>query len=131
MPRRLLLAITLALLLLGSAHAEGDATENVAPPAFSALSNTTLTCSARLPAAVVGCFVERPVLVLGAFEVALGVDAQVALSGSQGHHLAPYLLAAYYTASWSAWAEIRLPELNGLQPLGDPDWLRLGFSLTL
>lgn len=126
--RRLLALILFVTLSLGSAQDAADEPVEVVEPATFGV---TLTCSARLPTAVVGCFVERPVLVLGNLEVAVGVDAQVALSGSQGHHLAPYLLAAYYTASWSAWAEIRLPELNGLQPLGDPDWLRLGFSLTL
>lgn len=128
---RLLLATILALTLLGSALAEGDATENVVSPTFSVLSNTTLTCSARLPAAVVGCWIERPLLVLGAFEVAIGVDAQAALTNAYRGHLAPYAVLAYYGEALSAWAEIRLPELDGLQPLGDPDWLRLGFSLTL
>ena len=127
MPRRPLLGTILALLLLGSAHAEGDATENVAP-AFSVLSNTTLTCSARLPATVVGCFVERPVLVLGAFEVAVGVDAQAALTNDYRGHLAPYAILAYYGEALSAWVELRLPELAGLHPLGDPDYLRLGLS---
>src|SRR5690606_8427440 len=131
MRRRLLLITILAPLLLGSAHAEGDATESVAPPAFSVLSNTTLSCSARLPAAVVGCFVERPVLVLGPFEVALGVDAQAAFSDAHRGHLAPYAVLAWYADTWSAWAELRLPELAGLHPLGDPDFLRLGFSLRL
>lgn len=126
--RRLLALILFVTLSLGSAQDAADEPVEVVEPATFGV---TLTCSARLPTAVVGCFVEHSVLVLGNLEVAVGVDAQVALSGSQGHHLAPYLLAAYYTASWSAWAEIRLPELNGLQPLGDPDWLRLGFSLTL
>ena len=128
MPRRLLLAITLALLLLGSAHAEGDATENVAPPAFSVLSNTTLACSARLPAAVIGCYVERPLLVLGDFELALGIDAQAALTDAYRGHLAPYAVLAYYGSALSAWVELRLPELAGLHPLGDPDYLRVGFS---
>lgn len=126
--RRLPLLVTiLALLLLGSAHAEGDATENVAP-AFSVLSNATVTCSARLPAAVVGCFAERPVLVLGDFEVALGIDAQAALTNDHRGHLAPYAVLAYYGEVLSAWVELRLPELAGLHPLGDPDYLRIGFS---
>lgn len=128
MPRRPLLGTILALLLLGSAHAEGDATESVAP-AFSVLSNTTLACSARLPTGVVGCYVERPLLVLGPVEVALGVDAQAAFSDAHRGHLAPYAVLAWYADTWSAWAELRLPELAGLHPLGDPDFLRLGFSL--
>lgn len=70
-------------------------------------------------------------LAVGAFEVALGVDAQASLTGAAQGHLAPYLIAAWYATDWSAWAEVRLPELHGLHPLGDPDWLRLGFSLRL
>lgn len=129
MPRRLLLAITLALLLLGSAHAEGDATEPIAPHAYSVLSNTTLTCSARLPAAVVGCYIERPLLVLfNTVELAIGVDAQAALTDAYRGHLAPYAVLAFYGETASAWIELRLPELAGLHPLGDPDYLRIGFS---
>lgn len=119
-PRRLLLAITLALLLLGSAHAEGEP--------GSPLANTTLACSARLPTGVVGCFVERPLLVLGPVEVALGVDAQAAFSDAHRGHLAPYAVLAYYGDALSAWVEFRLPELAGLHPIGDPDYLRFGFS---
>lgn len=129
---RRLLATLLALTLLGSALAEGegqDTTENGSvAPAFSVLSNTTLTCSARLPAAVVGCFLERPVLTLGAFEVAVGVDAQAALTDAAQGHLAPYVVAAYYGETLAAWIELRLPEIHGLHPLGDPDFLRAGFS---
>lgn len=120
MRRRLLLITILAPLLLGSAHAEGES--------GALLANTTLTCSARLPAAVVGCFVERPLLVLGPVEVALGVDAQAAFSDAHRGHLAPYAVLAWYADTWSAWAELRLPELAGLHPLGDPDYLRFGFS---
>lgn len=130
MPRRLLLAITLALLLsVSGAEGGSNNTENGSvPPAFSVLSNTTVTCSARLPAAVVGCFVERPVLVLGDFELALGIDAQAALTDAYRGHLAPYAVLAYYGEALSAWVEVRLPELAGLHPLGDPDYLRIGFS---
>lgn len=138
MPRRLtlLLITTLALTSLGSALAEGEA-EPVGNPDTIELSGNpgtfgvTLTCSARLPTAVVGCFAELPVLVLGAFEVAIGVDAQVAFTDAARGHLAPYAVISYYGDSWAAWTEIRLPELHGLQPLGDPDWLRLGFSVRL
>ncbi|MFA5567620.1 MAG: hypothetical protein WC972_03130 [Trueperaceae bacterium] len=131
MVRRLLLATILATTLIGSvAAAEGEpTTENVveAAPAFG----VTLTCSARLPTAVVGCFAERPVLVVGAFELAIGVDAQVVFSDAARGHLAPYAVLAWYGETASAWVELRLPELNGLQPIGDPDFLRLGFSLRL
>lgn len=131
MPRRprLLLAILLALTLLGSAHAGGEAPGLAPAPAFSVVANTTLTCSARLPAVVVGCYWERPVLVLGPVELAVGLDAQAALRGDfEDAHLAPYLIAAVYLDAWSAWVELRLPELAGLRPIGDPDFLRVGFS---
>lgn len=127
---RLLLATLLASTLLGSALAEGEAPAAAPPPAFSVLANSTLTCSARLPTAVVGCFLERPVLVLGALELAVGVDAQAALrAGLEDAHLAPYLIAAVYQEALSAWLEVRLPELAGLHPIGDPDYLRVGFSI--
>ena len=130
----LLLVTTLALALLGSAAAEGDGRDptdsgSVPPnPQFSVLRNTTLSCSARLPTAVVGCFIERPVLVLGPVELAVGVDAQAALRSAHSGHLAPYAVLAIYQDAWSAWLELRLPELAGLHPLGDPDYLRVGFS---
>lgn len=128
MPRRPLLAITLALLLLGSAHAEGDATENVAP-AFSVLSNTTLTCSARLPAAVIGCYVERPLLVLGSFEAAIAVDAAFAYGDPQGTYLAPMLSLAWYGETASVWVEVTLPaDALPVPHLGRGDWARIGFS---
>lgn len=125
--RRCLITIV-ALLLLGSVAAEDSSTESVVTPAAFGV---TLTCSARLPTAVVGCFVERPVLVLGAFELAIGLDAQASFTHAAQGHLAPYAVLAWYGDTASAWLEIRLPEFQGLAPLGDPDYLRLGFSLRL
>ena len=115
--RRRLLLITIVALLLSVSGAEGSsATEDVAP-SFSVLSNATLSCSARLPATVVGCFIERPLLVLfNTVELALGIDAQAAFSDAHRGHLAPYLVAAYYGDALSAWIELRLPELAGLHP---------------
>lgn len=126
-PLRLLLITILALTPLGSAQ---DADANPSPP-FSVLAGSSITCSSTWPSAVVGCFWERPVLVLGALELALGVDAQASFSDAAQGHLAPYAVLAWYGADASAWVELRLPELNGLQPLGDSDWLRVGFSVTL
>lgn len=131
---RRILATILALALAGSALADGEPSGNpgeLQPTSNSGEFGVTLTCSARLPTGVVGCFVERSVLVLGALEVAVGVDAQAAFTGAARGHVAPYALVAWYSTAWSAWAEVRLPELDGLKPLGDPDWLRLGFSLKL
>ncbi len=119
----------LALLLLGSATAEGEAPADPAP-AFSVLANTTISCSAAWPSTSVGCFWERPLLVLGAFEVALGIDAQAVLAGSlDDAHLAAYAVVAYYADTWSAWTELRLPQISGIPTIGSPDWLRAGFTL--
>ncbi len=77
-----------------------------------------------------GCWWERPLLVLGAVELAVGVDAQAVLTGSwEDAHLAPYIVAAAYLDTWAAWIELRLPELAGVPTLGSPDWLRAGFTL--
>ena len=130
--RRRLLLITIVALLLSVSGAEGaSATEDVAP-SFSVLSNATLSCSARLPATVVGCFIERPLLVLfNTVELAIGVDAQAALTNDYRGHLAPYIVAAFYGEALSAWIEVRLPELAGLHPLGDPDFIRAGFAYRI
>ena len=122
----LLLITFLATMSLASAQ---DVDASPSPP-FSVLAGSSITCSSTWPSAVVGCFWERPVLVLGALELALGVDAQATLSGSfDDMHLAPYLIAAWYGEQASAWAELRLPELSGVPVLGSPDWLRVGFTL--
>ena len=127
MRRRLLLITLLALTLFGSALADAEgATENVAPGA-SFFTNSTLTCSARLPSAVLGCFWERPIATLGPVELAVGVDAQAALRGAVGGHVAAYIVAAVYLDSWSAWVEVFTPEV--MPPIGSPDWLRTGFSI--
>lgn len=130
MPRRLrlLLATLLASALFGSASAEGDAPEPA--PAFGVLANATISCSAAWPSTTVGCFVELPVLVLGGLELAVGVDAQALLSGTlDDAHLAPYGILAYYSGTWSAWLELRLPELAPV--IGNPEYLRVGFSLRI
>ena len=125
------LLVTIVALLLSVSGAEGDTTEDVAP-SFSVLSNATLSCSARLPATVVGCFIERPLLVLfNTVELAIGVDAQAALTNDYRGHLAPYIVAAFYGEALSAWIEVRLPELAGLHPLGDPDFIRAGFAYRI
>ena len=71
-------------------------------------------------------------MVVGAVELAVGVDAQAVLTGDlEDAHLAPYLIAAAYLDTWSAWVELRLPELAGVPVLGSPDWLRVGFTLRI
>ncbi len=120
--RRLIITLA-ATTLIASATAEGDATE---PIPFSVLTNATLSCSVKAPSLIVGCYLERPVAVLGGLELAVGVDAQAALRGGDSH-LAPYGIAAYYAPTWSAWLEVMLPDL-GIPVIGAPDWLRFGFS---
>lgn len=126
-PRRLLLITILALTLFGSALAEGEATTE---PIAGFLSGSSITCSTAWPSSTTGCWWEKRVLVLGAVELAVGVDAQAVLTGGLNDaHLAPYLIAAWYGEQASAWAELRLPELSGVPVLGSPDWLRVGFTL--
>lgn len=120
----LLLITILGLTWLGSALAEGES-----DPGFSVLAGSSITCSTAWPSATVGCWWERPVLVLGDVELALGVDGQAVLTGSwDDAHLAPYMIVAWYGATASAWLEVRLPNLGGIPVLGDSDYLRLGFS---
>lgn len=131
-PRGLLIALA-ALTLLVSVNAEGDATTEPTP--FSVLANATISCSAAAPSWTVGCFVERPVFVVGPVELSIGVDAQAVLNaatpGLENAHLAPYGTLAVYQGTWSAWAEVRLPELAGVPVIGASDWLRLGFTTRL
>lgn len=130
MARRLtLLLITiLALTPLGNAQdAEGDPTTE---PVAGFLSGSSITCSTAWPSSTTGCWWEKRVLTFGDFEVAVGIDAQAALTGTlDDAHLAPYLIAAWYGEQASAWAELRLPELAGVPVLGSPDWLRVGYTL--
>lgn len=131
MLRLRLLIVTLVMMLVGSAAADDNAETLVGPhetPVFSLSRNTTLSCSARLPSGVFGCFIERPVIVLGNFEFAVGVDVQLPFRDISQSHLAPYGIFAYYADTWSAWAELRLPELAGVPVIGDADYLRIGFT---
>lgn len=127
-PHHLLLATILATTLLGSATAEGETTtEPIAAP-FSVLANTTISCSAAWPSTTVGCWIERPILVIGPLELAIALDAQVAFSSSPTY-LAPMLSLAWYGEVASAWLEATLPEgVLGLPHVGRGDWIRLGFS---
>lgn len=129
----LLLVMVLAMTVLANANdAAEPTTESIAVSPFSVLANATVSCSAAWPSSTVGCWLERPLLVLGSLELAVGVDAQAALRGGlEDAHLAPYLIAAAYLDSWSAWAEVRLPELSGIPALGAPDWLRVGFTYRI
>jgi hypothetical protein len=107
---RLLIALV-ALMLLGSAAAEG---------------NRTLTCS--VSGAVAGCLVEQPVFVLGPLEFSVGVDAQWAYDGVRTSFFAPYALVGWYASSWSVWAEFALPD-HRIPTFGKPEPWRVGFRV--
>lgn len=127
-PLRLLLATLVATMLLGSATAEGEPTTEPVAGAFRVLANTTISCSAAWPSTTVGCWIERPILVIGPLELAIALDAQVAFSSSPTY-LAPMLSLAWYGEAASVWLEVALPEgALGLPHLGRGDWARLGFS---
>lgn len=134
-PRRLLATIlaTIAIASLAAAAAQ-EPTDPLPDPAW--LAGSTISCSAGVPSWVAGCFLERPVLVLGPLEVALGVDVQgrldQLLAGSvDGSHVAPYGVLAYYGETSSAWLELRLPHLPGVPVLGAAEWARVGFSVRI
>lgn len=133
-PLRLWATILVMMLLvsgIGVAQ-EGSGPPPDPAPASSALAGVTVSCSLSAPSWLAGCWVERPVLVLGGLEVALGLDVQAALGGGVEHaHLAPYGILAYYGEDWSTWVEARLPQLAGVPVLGSPDWLSVGFTYTV
>ena len=114
-----LLTTTLVLTFGGSALA--------AEPPYPA--GYSVTCSVSLAGA--GCFVERPVFVLGAFEVAVGFDARAAWAGEARGYASPFLVAGYYTSTWSVWTEVATPGLQGIPVIGKPDWWRLGFTYRI
>ncbi len=120
--RRLLLLLIATLATTATANDNADA-----PEPFSVLTNTTLSCSAKAPSLTVGCFWERPVLVAGNLELAVGVDAQAVLTGGDAH-LAPYAIVSWFADTWSAWLEVVFPDL-GVPVIGAPDWLRVGFTM--
>lgn len=120
--RRLLLLLIATLATTATANDNADA-----PEPFSVLTNTTLSCSLRLPDPIVGCYWERPVMVVGPFEVAVGVDAQAALSRPAESIVGGYVSVAAYYPTWSAWAELHLPRVAPV--VGNPVWFRAGFSM--
>lgn len=121
MTRRLLLLLTAILATTATANDTADAEP------FSVLTNTTLSCSLRLPDPTVGCYWERPVAVLGPLEIAVGVDAQAALSRPAESIVGGYVSLAAYYPNWSAWAELHLPRVAPV--VGNPVWFRAGFSM--
>lgn len=127
MPRRRLLATTLALMLSVSGLAGADD-----PPAIENqagfLSGSTISCSTAWPSATFACWWERPVLVLGDVEVSIALDAQLVLNDTvKESYVAPMFSVAWYRQDASVWLEAALP--NGWLPVphvGRSDWLRLG-----
>lgn len=133
MTRRLL--TLLAALLFASAYAEEGVGTDPPPEAIeveavSPLAGFTIACSVGFPSTVAGCFLESPPATLGPLGVAVGVDAQTALTGA-ATHLAPYLVLSYSVDGTFAWVEAALPaEALGIPVIGRPDYLRVGFSHT-
>lgn len=130
--RRLTLLLAIALATMSPASAQDAAEPTSNPGEFSILAGSSITCSTAWPSATVGCWWERPVWVVGDVELAVGVDAQAVLTGTwDDAHLAPYLVLAAYLETWSAWLEVRLPDLGGIPVLGDSDWLRAGMTIRV
>ena len=111
-----LLLTTLALIFSGSAFAAD-------PPELSGYS---VTCSVTLRGA--GCWIERPVLVLGPLELAVGFDARASWSAWERSYASPFLVAGYYAPRWAAWLEFAIPE-SRLPAFGKPDPFRVGLTL--
>lgn len=117
--RPLVLLITiLALTLSANALAEGDTNDQL-------VMGGSLTCSVSLAGG--GCWVERPLVVVGAFEIAVGFDARAVWDGTARSYAAPYAVLGWYAREWAAWIEFWLPDV-GVPPLGKPDPFRLGFT---
>lgn len=108
---RRLFIVTVALTLFASALAEG---------------NRTLACSVSQN--VSGCWLEAPVYASGAFEVGFGIDAQLAYGAGRTSFLAPYAVLGWYAPTWSAWAELALPQ-SRFPTFGKPEPWRLGFRV--
>lgn len=93
------------------------------------LTNTTLSCSVKLPSTTLGCFWERPVWVSDALglELAIAVDAQASLRGES--YVSPMFTLAWYGPRASVWLEAAVPD--GLLPItgiGRGDWVRFGVT---
>lgn len=120
---RRLLAITM-LAMICTANADDGVSESANP--FGVLAGSTLTCSAT--SQVAGCYLERPVFTVGPVELSIGIDTQAAYAGGRTGHLAPYVGAAFYAPTWSAWLEVFMPH-SGVPIVGRADWFRVGFSM--
>lgn len=124
---------TIALALSSAGVAEEP---QAAPGEPGQLAGTTISCTLAAPSLLTGCYVERPVIVLGPVELALALDAQahltdLALGDVDTSHLAVYASVGVYEENWSAWLEVWLPRFAGVTLIGTPDWLRLGFTYTV
>lgn len=116
--RRLSITI-LVMMLLGIALAQ-DSEVDQPPP------TTTLSCSASVFSVTAACFVERPIITIGKFELAVGVDALAPFLDLEDASLAGYGVLAYYAPTWSAWVEVAIPKI--VPPLGRSDPVRFGFT---
>jgi hypothetical protein len=114
--RLLVLLITILALTFGGSAAAGS------PPELGGYS---VTCSVTLRGA--GCFVERPVMVFGSFEVSIGFDARAVWAGGERGYAAPYVVIGVYERAWAAWLEVALPDTR-FPAFGKPDPFRFGVT---
>ena len=116
---RPLLAMILAGTLTGTALAN-ESNDEARPAA-----GITLTCSIGTSGAAV-CFAERPVLTVGSFELAVGIDTRVIFARSGEGHITGYAILGVYEPTWNAWLEIAMPSI--VPPFGKNDFARFGIT---
>lgn len=124
--RRLLVGI-LALIAIASVPAIAFAQDD--DLVGEGIRGRTLTCSASLELTL-ACFVEQTAFAVGPFEVAIGVDTSVAFRGDSVDdqlQFGGYAIVGWYEPGWGVWAELHLPSLTPV--IGNPDWLRVGFTV--
>jgi hypothetical protein len=120
--RPLVLLLTILALTLGGSALAAEPEGNGGVP----LAGYSVTCSATLRGA--GCFLEKPVIVFGPLEVAIGFDARASWAASERSYAAPYAILGWYEPRWAAWLEIALPDTH-LPIIGKPDPFRFGFTV--
>lgn len=123
--RRLQL-LTMMLALLWSASAFGqEVAEEPATAARTFGVNVACGASGAPYPAVAGCSLQRRLLTLGDFELAVGFDGQLAFDPDRWTYVAPLVGLAYFGPKWGAFVEIIMPAII---PSRTPWQWRAGFS---
>lgn len=120
------LAVLLALIAIASVPAIAFADDD---PVGEGIRGRTLTCSANLELTL-ACFIEQTAFAAGPFEVAVGVDTRLAFRAptvDDQLQFGGYLVVGWYEPGWGVWTEIHVPSITPV--IGDPDWLRVGFTV--